>query len=437
VTGAGLRARVRRAAAGALLARAIGAVAGVAAAVVLSRALGPAGYGAYAWAAAWALGLARPAALGSGLLLVRSVAAGSDAAARNAARALATRAAVVVGLTSLAAAAALVGVFVGLGIVDRTLAETLLVAAPALPVSALGAIPQGVLLGLNRQVAALAPSVIVQPAAVAALVGAVWAVGGRRPSPEVAGALLAAAAALALVCGATLARRALPAGPGPRERAALGRGLAPLVPLAATDTALMLQAVVGVALLGPIVGTTEAGRYAIATQLTAPFSLVLAAAGASLSPTIAALHASGERERMRRGIVAASRVCALLGAAVAVALVVLADPLLGLFGAGFRGAAPALRILAVAGLVNALAPFNGTALVMTGNEGEAARAALLGLALCAALSAALIPPWGATGAAVAFLVSVAGRNAATCAAAWRRLGLDTTVLGRVREGGPA
>jgi O-antigen/teichoic acid export membrane protein len=202
----------------------------------------------------------------------------------------------------------------------------------------------------------------------------------------------------------------------------------------------MLQAVTGVALLGPIAGATEAGHYAIAAQLTAPFALVLAAAGASLSPTIAALHAGGEgqRERMRRGIVAASRVCALLGAAVAVALVVFAEPLLGLFGAGFRDAAPTLRILAVAGLINALAPFNGAALVMTGNEDGAARAALLGLLLCAALSAALIPPWGATGAAVAFLVSIAGRNAATCAVAWRRLGLDTTVLGRgAREGGPS
>jgi O-antigen/teichoic acid export membrane protein len=437
VSGAGLRARLTRAAAGALLARALGAVAGLAAAVVLSRALGPAGYGAYAWAAAWVLGLARPAALGSALLLLRSVAAGSDAAARNAARVLATRAAVVVGLTSLAAAAVLVGVFVGLGIVNRTLAETLLVAAPALPLSALGAIPQGVLLGLNRQVAALAPSVVIQPAAVAVLVGAVWAIAGRGPSPEVAGTALAAGAALALVCGATLARRALPPGPRPRERVALGQGLAPLVPLAATDTALMLQALAGVALLGPIAGTSAAGRYAIAAQLTAPFSLVLAAVGASLSPIVAALHASGDRELMRRGILAASRVCALLGVAVAVVLVVFADPLLGLFGAGFRSAAPVLRILAIAGLVNALAPFNGTALVMTRNEAAAARAALFGLALCIALSAALIPPWGATGAAVAFLVSVSGRNAATCAATWRRLGLDTTVLGRVREGGPS
>src|SRR4051812_31068567 len=143
VASAGLRVRVRRAAVGALLVRAIGAVAGLAAAVVLSRALGPAGYGAYAWAAAWTLGLARPAALGSGLLLVRTIAAGPDAAARDAARALATRATVVVGLTSLAVAAVLVGVFVGLGIVDGALAATLLVAAPALPLCALGAIPQG------------------------------------------------------------------------------------------------------------------------------------------------------------------------------------------------------------------------------------------------------------------------------------------------------
>jgi O-antigen/teichoic acid export membrane protein len=121
---------------------------------------------------------------------------------------------------------------------------------------------------------------------------------------------------------------------------------------------------------------------------------------------------------------------------VAVAAVLLVAPglLLGLFGGDFSDGATALRLLVLAHVVNALAAFNGMVLIMRGHERAAMGAALGCLVLDGVLCVALVPPLGATGAAIALLASIAVRNVVNSIQVRRNLGIDATVIGRMPPG---
>jgi O-antigen/teichoic acid export membrane protein len=119
-----------------------------------------------------------------------------------------------------------------------------------------------------------------------------------------------------------------------------------------------------------------------------------------------------------------------LSLAAAVPLLLLPGSVLSIFGPGFHSGGEALQLLTVANLVNAFAAFNGLLLMMTGHARKAAGAAASALTLNVALSIALVPIWGAAGAATAALASVALRNALNSWQTRRLLNLDSTVLGR-------
>lgn len=88
----------------------------------------------------------------------------------------------------------------------------------------------------------------------------------------------------------------------------------------------------------------------------------------------------------------------------AVALAVLAEPVLNaLFGEGFETAAPALRVLAAAVVALGVVRISGSLFVSRSDPARLVRWFGLGLALNLALNLALIPPFGATGAALAML----------------------------------
>jgi O-antigen/teichoic acid export membrane protein len=182
--------------------------------------------------------------------------------------------------------------------------------------------------------------------------------------------------------------------------------------------------------IGALGHTADAGVYAAAMQCCAPFALLVAAGRLPLGSVVARLGAAGERARLQRGLRTATRGVAAASALVAAALLVAPGWVLGLFGAGFPAGADALRILAVAYLINAICAFNGLVLIMGGEERAAMHAAFAALVLDAGLCLALVPPMGARGAALALLVSVTARNAINSAVARRRLGIDTTVVGR-------
>jgi O-antigen/teichoic acid export membrane protein len=254
--------------------------------------------------------------------------------------------------------------------------------------------------------------------------------GGLSAADAVSLQLVASAVACAVVL--LLVRRALarlPASEGP-VRVVRSEWLRVALLMGGAALFLVVDAQVGLLVLGAAASDADAGVYAAALQCLAPFVLVQAAGRIALTSTVARLGAAGERERLQRGLRTATRGVAAVASAAALVLLVAPSEVLGLFGEGFDDGASALRILAVAYLVNSLCAFNGMVLIVRGEERVAMVAAFVCLLLDVGLCLVLVPPFGAIGAAVAVLVTVTARNIFNSRSTWRRLGLDTTALGR-------
>ena len=408
--------------------RASGMALAAIAAVVLGRELGAAGYGTYAWAFAWVAALAVPAALGADQLLVRDAAVARDRGEWARLRSLLRSALGWSAAASLATVAVATVVLAAAGGGLGTRQTALLVALPILPLAALTSVAQGALLGLGRTGPALAPANAGRPALFLAFVAAVGLAGGLSATRAVA--LQLAATAIVAVVVLAIVWRAVRRASRPAERASPRTWLPTAVRMGAAGALLILDAQVGLLVLGAMGTASDAGVYAAALACMAPFALVATALRLPLGPAVARLGAAGERERMQRGLRTATRAVALVSALIAVVLAAFAGPVLGLFGNGFSGGVPTLRLLAIAYSVNAVFAFNGLVLIMNGEERAAMRAALGSLVLDVALCLVLVPPLGARGAAIAALVTIAARNVVNSSAAWRRLGVDTTVLGR-------
>jgi O-antigen/teichoic acid export membrane protein len=399
------------------------------AAIVLARALGPAGYGTYSWAYAWVAALAVPAALGADQLLVREAGIALDRGDRPRLRGLVRSALRYVVPVSLAAALLVMAVVAAGGAGAHR--SAILLALPILPLAAVAAVAQGVLLGLGRTATALAPATVCRQGAFLVLIVLLTAAGTLSASGAVA--LQLAATAGATVGVLVLLRRAL--GRGSRSRAARPGWLRESIPMGAAAMFLAIDAQVGLLVLGATGDAAEAGVFAAALQCTAPFVLVIAAGRLPLASAVARLGAAEERERLQRGLRTATRGVAAVCVAVAAVLLVAPGLLLGLFGGGgFSDGATALRLLVLAHVVNALAAFNGMVLIMRGHERAAMGAALGCLVLDGVLCLVLVPPLGATGAAIALLASIAVRNVVNSVQVRRGLGIDATVIGRMPPG---
>jgi O-antigen/teichoic acid export membrane protein len=408
-------------------------------AIVVARALGAAGYGTYSWAYALVLSIAIPAALGADQLLTREAGVAVDRADWGRLRTLMRSVLGSVGLFSFGAAAlgAVVVLVVDGGGADER-GTALLVALPILVLAALTTVAQGALIGLGRTALGIAPGMLVRPATFLPLV--VVAVTAGNLSASGAMALQLAAFACAAVLALALLRRALARGAGVvaahpgRERV----GTSPRawmrvsVRMGAAATLLAVDAQVGLIVLGTVGQPAEAGFYAAAIQCTAPLSLVLLAGRMPLAPIVARLRATGEQERLQRGLKLATRGVAGASAAVALVLIVIPGSLLDLFGGEFSEASGALRVLAVAMLVNALAAFNGMVLIMSGYEREALRSAIVCVTLDVVVCLVLAPPLGELGVAIGALTSITTRNVVNSVMVRRLIGVDATVIGRMR-----
>lgn len=437
-----------------MLLRAAGMALAATAGIVLARRLGPSGYGIYSWAFAWVTALSVPAALGADQLLVREAAIALDCGDRAGLRSLVMSALRRVTFASLAVVLLVLVGFALFGGDPGVRGRSLEAALPILPLTAIAALAQGSLLGLGRTAAAVAPGTLGRQALFLGLAMISVLLGIASPTVTVELQLLATATSTIILL--VLLRHALirvkPSAPGRQvagnpaavtadripgdrataagERVGGGDWLWVSVPMGAAMMLLMVDAQVGLLVLGTSGDTSGAGVYAVALQCTAPFALLLSAGRLPLGGVVARLTAAGDRARLQRGLTTATRVVALASAAVAAILLLVPESVLDLFGNGFATGATTLRIVAVAQLVNAACAYNGLVLIMSGLQRVAAMAALGSLLVDAALCLVLVPSLGARGAALALLLSVALRNIVTSVLARARLGIDTTVLGR-------
>jgi O-antigen/teichoic acid export membrane protein len=152
------------------------------------------------------------------------------------------------------------------------------------------------------------------------------------------------------------------------------------------------------------------GIYAVAMTLVAFVPITLQSVNQIFAPTIADLHARGERDLLGRIFQTLTKWILGLTLPLAAVVIIFARPLLGIFGPEFESGWPILVIGTLGQLVNCGAGSVGYLLLMSGNQHRLVKVQAAMAAVMVLLNLALIPQWGITGAAVAAAVTNAASN---------------------------
>lgn len=179
----------------------------------------------------------------------------------------------------------------------------------------------------------------------------------------------------------------------------------------------------GVLVLGSAGLSQESGIYFLVFNMAMLVLVPKTAVDTIFAPRIARLHAENNEEAVRALIARASWLSFLSGTAVALALSVVAEPLLGWFGPEFTAGATALKILLLGQVIATGSGSQVLVLAMTGHETAAARALVLTTVANFILTAALVSSFGLNGAAIATALALVFWNVLMAFDIWKRLQL--------------
>ncbi len=234
--------------------------------------------------------------------------------------------------------------------------------------------------------------------------------------------LVAAAVSVSAVIGIVLTLRYLPAAtpdePPAEPDALVSTGLS----LFTSELIQLLLSYAPAFVLGILSTDAAVGRYALAWRMALGVNLLVTTIGFFAAPRFAALYARADMAGLKRMAAQSIAMSAALSVVPTLIALVVAAPLLGLFGPGYAEAATTLRILLL-GQMFAIATTATTELLgMTGFARTLRHVNLLSLVVLGAGLAALSPPFGSEGAALATAITIAVNGIATTIGVRRHLG---------------
>jgi O-antigen/teichoic acid export membrane protein len=388
---------------GTLLLKAGNAALGVLVAAVFARFLGAEGYGIYAIAMAWVSLLTIAAGLGLPQLLVREVSAGIARGRYGEARGILRWSTLAAVSTALALAATLaLGAYWTWRTQGSAQALALVFAATLIPLNVLNQLRQSSLRALGNVFLAQLPEMALQPLlSVSAFLAIVYVV---RLDPAPTTAILSAfsAAFIGLAVGSWLLLRLAPRplrSTHPEYHA--NRWLSSALPLAALSAMQVIVVNTDVVMLGWLADEGAAGVYRVSSRLAELVAFAAAAISMPLAPRVAELYSTGDRAAVQNLMTRTARWSFAVGLLAVAVYALFGDRFLQVFGDEFSGGLSVLVVLSVARLITAFTGPVGLYLTMMGHEREAVKAIFFAMLANIALNFALIPAYGAIGAAIA------------------------------------
>jgi O-antigen/teichoic acid export membrane protein len=242
------------------------------------------------------------------------------------------------------------------------------------------------------------PFLILSPALTLAVLVAIWLWRGRLYPHEII-IILIIMALPSLAVNQIQLRRAAPDSNTPPD---VNINIGAALPFMWLGALYLINNRTDLIMLGSMKGGHDAGIYAVAARAAGLVPLIAAAANMALAPRIARLMETGERERMQTMITRAARRVLLLTVPSTAFLIIAAWWLLEwLYGASYTAATAPLRILAGAQLISIAIGDVGMMLNMAGHEKQSLVGMSVAVGLNIVFNLALIPRFGADGAAVA------------------------------------
>jgi O-antigen/teichoic acid export membrane protein len=184
-----------------------------------------------------------------------------------------------------------------------------------------------------------------------------------------------------------------------------------------------------VILVGFLAGPAAAGAYFAAERLAQLAAIPLSVVGAVNQQAMAAAHASHNVTDLQKITTQSAHGSLWPTLVVSTGLVVLATPLLQLFGDGFTSARFVLIALVASSIVNVITGPAQDVLVMTGHQKFFPKVMFLSAAIHVTVLCVFVPEFGALGAAFASIASGLVANVWLMTLAKREAGIGTTVMG--------
>jgi O-antigen/teichoic acid export membrane protein len=181
-------------------------------------------------------------------------------------------------------------------------------------------------------------------------------------------------------------------------------------PLLAVGFIYFLFTRMDILMLGYFKSSSDVGIYAIAARMAILIELPVNALNAIFEPTIAEISGRGEEKSLLSLYRAVTPWIVVIGFFIFMLLIILAGPIMELFGRNFLGGAMVLLILGLGQLINIGVGSAGALLNMTGHPRVILINTVSMICLNFALNCLLIPVYGIYGAALATAISLAAVN---------------------------
>ncbi|TIO47177.1 MAG: exopolysaccharide biosynthesis protein [Mesorhizobium sp.] len=390
----------------------------------IARLVGATSYGTYSYALAWSTVLATLSTLGFNMSLLRFVPEYRAAGRWDLARGVITfallwslSAAMLAGLTGASLVA-----FSGEN--HQELQRAMLLAMAAVPLMTACMLGASLIRAFGGVVSALLPERVARDGLLLALVGGAAFSGWVTLDAPFAMMAVVTSSAVTVMLVLATAIKLRPTDLQNARASYSGRLWRSVIPPTVLITGLdAFVSRTGVMLLGWTGRVHEAGIFALCLNVAMLVGLSNVAVSTMFSPTAADLHARGDHEGLQR-LFSRAAVLSFSGAlALALALLVVTEPLLSWFGEDFAVGAPIARILIMGYLCNAVCGPQLNLLTMTKNEWAAATTMVGGSVAAVVACAAGIAMDGATGAAVGFTLALVVWNLAMATNIRKRLNI--------------
>lgn len=427
-----LRSHLIKGAIGSFILKSCGLLLQLTAGIFIARSLGASGYGTYAYALAIINLLTIPTVMGLPQLITRNVAIYHVKNEFGLMRGLLVRSNQAVFILSLIMA--FIALFISLTIIngsDKIRLQTFLISLILLPILALKNLRMAALRGLKHVVLSLMPETLFRPGffIIFLLMGIVFLPSGM--SPQKVMIFQVSAASIAFFLGVVFLLRALPENTKTTVSQFETRTwLKSAIPFMFLGAMQIVNKQTDIVMLGIFRSIEQVGIYRAVVQGATLVAFVLTAVNVVLLPTVAGLHAKGDKKRLQRIVTYSAR--AILAATFPIILVFVFWGrwlLVTFFGQEFGDGTTALSILCIGQLVNASMGSVALILNMTGHERDAARGVAIAAVLNIFINALLIPKFGMEGAAAASTISLITWNVFMFFWVYKRIGVVSIAFG--------
>ncbi|ODT65260.1 MAG: hypothetical protein ABS75_32270 [Pelagibacterium sp. SCN 63-23] len=392
--------------------------------VIASRIVGAEEFGRYSLMLVWLLLLGHGGTIGTNPLLYRYVAQYLKAGDYSAIAGLLRFAiGVVIAASATLVIIALALLYSGLLPIEPDLVVVGALAFSAVPLLALQDFFESIARGIDRPTLGIGPAYMVRHIAIIVGVGGFFFLGFGASAATVMGATIAGLVISLIMQYALLQRYLSPIVGGRRPRYHIAEWVRTALPMAIGDAAEVLFMNADILILGIFVEPEMVAFYFAATRLAQILAYVPYGMSAATAQRMAALAEHDERDSLARLVARTTLVSGGLATLGALAVTILAVPLLTMFGPDYAGAAGLVPVLCGGIAAACLLGPGEDVLNMLGQERLASLSIAVALAVNIGLNFTLIPQMGPMGAAIASAVALILRGLLMAIFAYQRLGL--------------